>query len=1493
MRLGERLGFEGEGLRNFVLEQQQHEREERQRLREEKRQIEELEEKRRVEELEEKRRVEELEERRRVEELEERRRIDELQERREIREFEERSMMRAAELSNNNSNTDAGHSKIGPKAPKLPMFVEERDNMDAYLLRFERTASSNCWDKEIWAGALSALLTGKALETYSSLSAEDAGCYEKLKRALLQRFVLTEDGYREKFRTAKPGKDETPTQFMARIQNYFRRWFELSGEDQTVSGITDLVLREQFLQVCKPELSVHLKMNQGSLERMVGDAEIFLNARSRKFSHFVRTDVTGAISARDMSRKNDGVTEVVDTMEGNTLRCFKCSETGHKAIDCPKKRKDGTEIKCFTCQGPHHQRFCKSRSKNDTRAGVAKLNSLDDQDSCGCARLHELEGQAAPREELDVLSLQDGSKLKVVRSGGSFSDEGERKKDQMPVYDGMVGENHVQVLRDTGCNGVIVKSKFVEDGQFTGKLGYMLRVDNTVIEARKARINIDTPFLKGTVEALCLQDALYDLIIGNVQGVEPICSTPSKVDRSEGEESNTMLQSQDDKAASALKTPLPSDELLVDRERLIQLQSVDRTLTRLDTRGTQSRGKAEIGYRRKGDILYRIYQHPKLDFGKVRWQVLVPQILREHVMKVAHESIVAGHMGVQRTIERITSSFYWPGIYGDVKRYCMTCDICQKTVKRGSIPKAPLEKMPLIDTPFKRVAVDLVGPISPPSEEGHRYILTLVDYATRYPEAVALKNIEAETVAEALVGIYCRVGVPEEMLTDMGTQFISKCMKEVSRLLSVKQLTTTPYNPQCNGLVERFNGTLKTMMKKLCSEQPRQWNRYIEPLLFAYREVPQETTGFSPFELLYGRQVRGPMQILKDLWTNEYKEADVRVTYQYVLELQERLERTLTIAKEELEKSQSKFVYKNRRAKKRILQDGDEVLLLLPSSHNKLLMKWKGPFFITKQVSNCNYKVMVDGKEKLYHINLMKKYMRRPSNENDTLVDKQVVCGSVAVINDADKGREKESEDDEELIPLYPVQQTQSIDDVQINDKLSAEMKSSVEVILKEFSAVFTDQPGKCTEAQHDIKLTDDRPVVSRPYSMPFALRESVQNDLDKMLRLGVIRHSSSPYASPVVVVRKKDGSNRVCIDYRKLNRITEFDPQPLMPVKEVVRGLGNCQFFTKLDMTSGYWQIPINPDDIPKTAFVTHDAKYEFTRAPFGMVNSGATLCRCLKQILSGIPGVTNYVDDILIYTFQWDEHLKILREVLKRLKSAGLTVKPSKCNVACNETVFLGHRISQGEVEPQLENAKKISEATPPKTKKDVRSFLGLTGFYQDFIPEYAAKAAPLTDLLRKGKPEIITWGEAQERAFFTLKNSLITEPILRLPDLTKSFILKTDASDFGVGAALCQKFEDGVFPVAYASRKLLDRERKYSVMERECLAIIFGVKKFAVYLIAKKFILQTDHQPLAYLQKAKFESGRVMRWALFLQSYQFRIEPIKGRENVAADYLSRSAT
>ena len=445
----------------------------------------------------------------------------------------------------------------------------------------------------------------------------------------------------------------------------------------------------------------------------------------------------------------------------------------------------------------------------------------------------------------------------------------------------------------------------------------------------------------------------------------------------------------------------------------------------------------------------------------------------------------------KKTLDKITSNFYWPGIHGDVTRFCRSCDICQRTIQKRKVPKVPLESMPLIDTPFKRVTVDLIGPIHPPSEQGHRYILTLVDNATRYPDAVPLKSIDTETVAEALVDMYSRFGVPEEVLSDLGTQFVSECMQEVSRLLSIKQLSTTPYHPMCNGLVEKFNGSLKNMLRKLCSGQPKQWHRYVNALLFAYREAPQESTGFSPFELLHGRTVRGPMMILKQLWTEQIEDPEVKINYAYVFDLRERLEDTVKLTREELKKSQARYRrYYNRKAKSRSFKVGSKVLLLLPTDKNELLLQWKGPFVVESIVGVNDYGIRVGDKVKTFHANMLKEYIERQTSETAEAKEKEdgqsvllemgddqiqgsslLHVAAAAVIEQSETGQEG-AVDDENLLELSTMLPRETVEDVTFGRQMSNEQKIQLQTVVGKYKHVFTDVPGDANIIQHEVKLT-------------------------------------------------------------------------------------------------------------------------------------------------------------------------------------------------------------------------------------------------------------------------------------------------------------------------------------------------------------------------------------------------------------------------------------
>ena len=526
-------------------------------------------------------------------------------------------------------------------------------------------------------------------------------------------------------------------------------------------------------------------------------------------------------------------------------------------------------------------------------------------------------------------------------------------------------------------------------------------------------------------------------------------------------------------------------------------------------------------------------------------QLVLPHSLRESVLEVAHDSILGGHLATKKTYDRVTSNFFWPGAYDDVSRYCQSCDICQRTIPKGRCGKTPLVAMPIIGEPFARVAIDLVGPL-PMSGRKHRRILTLVDCATRYPEAIPMKGIDTIECAEEPVNIFSRIGIPQEILSDRGSQFVSDLMREISRLLSVRQLQTTPYHAQCNGLVERWNGTLRRMIRKMAAEKASDWDRYIPALLFSYREVAQASLGFSPFELVYGRSVRGPMSVLRDIWADEDINEQTKTTYQYVLELRERLESTCKLAHDELRKAQgNQHKWFNKKAKAKHLKEGDQVLLLLPTKLNKLEMQWQGPFDIIKQVIENDYVINLDGQHKMFHANMLRKYLVRNTIDNGMVIlcgcrHLEIATGGMA---ENDSLVEKDScEERSDDIKYCPLRATQTWKDVKISTDLNEDQQREVRQLLEEYSDVLTDIPGKTNLAECNIELTDDIPFRVKAYPVPYALKKEMDKEVSEMMKADIIESSVSEYASSPAVVRKSDGSVRYCIDFRKLNAKTVFD---------------------------------------------------------------------------------------------------------------------------------------------------------------------------------------------------------------------------------------------------------------------------------------------------------------------------------------------------------------
>ena len=882
------------------------------------------------------------------------------------------------------------------------------------------------------------------------------------------------------------------------------------------------------------------------------------------------------------------------------------------------------------------------------------------------------------------------------------------------------------------------------------------------------------------------------------------------------------------------------------------------------------------------DLIFRRTCSSSESRGLDNEQVLVvPKKCRLVVLKLAHESPVAGHFGHRKTELKIKRDFYWPGMTQDIRSFCRSCDKCQRMTPKSRVSKVPLEPMPIITTPFARVAIDLVGPMSPPSAEGHRYILTLIDFATGYPEGIPLKEITSIAVAEALIQIFSRVGIPREIMSDHGTQFTSELMGELYKLLGVKPIFSSIYHPMGNGRIERLHSTLKAGLKKLCSEKPTDWHRYLIPTLFALREVPSDRTGFSPFELLYGRQCRGPLAVLRELWDNSDLPSEQRTLYNYVLELQDKLEECAQLAAETSAVSVKKYkTYFDVKSQNRQLKEGDEVLLLLPKEKNKLLVEWQGPFSVVEKRSRLNYVIDQNGVRKVYHINLLKKYVRRAKTGEAEISDTTEVqgddeAGEVLKVCRAvlieDTGEHTTGEIECDVGGCIRDEKVNLKNEINICPTLSSKQKSEVVKLFETYPDVLSSKPG-CTEAvQHHITVTSPIPVRAKHYPVPCHLKSEFNKEVDALLEQGFIVPSKSPYSSPPLLLRKDDGSIRLCIDFREINDITQFDAEPPCNIEEELDKFHDARYFTELDIAKAYYQIELTEESRKYTAFPTYKGLMEWTRMPFGLVTAVASYIMLMRIVLGGVESVAFYFDNIFIYSKTWEQHILAVQTVFDRLRLYGLTAKPAKCYIGFDTIKYLGFKVGRGIIETQEDKVSKILNFKKPTSKKMLRSFLGLFSFYRKFIEKPADEAHAL-NLMLKGKSDKLEWTTEAELGFERIKSLLASRPILKLPDPMKTFVLRTDASAVGLGCVILQYTNDVAFPIAYAGRTLTSAERNYSTIERECLAIVWAIFKFRYYLTGQEFSLEVDHKPLIYLSKFKGTNSRLMRWALALQSIGF---------------------
>ena len=469
------------------------------------------------------------------------------------------------------------------------------------------------------------------------------------------------------------------------------------------------------------------------------------------------------------------------------------------------------------------------------------------------------------------------------------------------------------------------------------------------------------------------------------------------------------------------------------------------------------------------------------------------------------------------------------------------------------------------------------------------------------------------------------------------------------------------------------------------------------------------------------------------------------------------------------------------------------------------------------------------------------------------------------------------------------------MDEMVTKTNLSSSQKQELFALLTEYSDIFAADPKKPSLTDlvdHKITVETRNPVYMKPRRVPLAWEKEVDEQVKEMYKNNIIRKSCSPWNAPILLVKKKDQSVRFVCDFRALNDITKKDTYPLPQIKDVIDKMQGMKFWTTLDAASAYWSIPMAEEDKEKTAFSVPRGKFEFNVMTFGLCNAGASYQRMMDMVLSGIsPGrALAYVDDIVVFSPTFSEHLSALKEVFERLRNAKISLKLSKCVFAASEVEYLGFVLSEKGVRPQSRLTEAIQNFATPKNKKEVKRFLGLSGFYREFIRGFAEIAAPLNRLTRD--QVTFDWNTDCDTSFKALKAGLLCSPVLAFPQTNREFIVEVDASKHAVGGVLSQRQEDdSIHPVAYYSSALKDNEKEWAPYTQEAYALVLATRHWNTYLRGNAFTIFSDHNPLVYLKTKKDPKDLLARWITELEGYNFSVKYVPGKSNQKADALSRN--
>lgn len=885
---------------------------------------------------------------------------------------------------------------------------------------------------------------------------------------------------------------------------------------------------------------------------------------------------------------------------------------------------------------------------------------------------------------------------------------------------------------------------------------------------------------------------------------------------------------------------------------------------------------------RKDDTLLRVRKLADLEKRGYKWEnglvkcarldvlgkpmvlTCLPKPFREDVLRTAHEQF--GHGSKRRVTSLIAKRFWWPTMYTDIAAHCKQCETCQRTTKRNPKP-APMVPRETVTVPFEKVCVDIVGPF-PQGKGGFRYIVTYIDVATRWPDAVPIRKQTARAVLDALDTIFTRTRYPRTMLADNGTQFTGKDITQYCSDHGIHLVHAAPYHPQTNGIVERMHGTLKPMLHKQCQGKKGCWPEVLKHCLHFMRMTPTSATGVSPFHAAHGFEGDNPLDVLHEAWVSpDLKNMDVSAWVAEHTEAVQAIRENITL-QNALNNQQRKQSY-DKRAKHRTFEVGDLVLWRTPGMDAAMVNSWEGPFKVVGKLTDVTYELDTGRKKKrVSHVNALKKFEQK----EEIVAIKRI---TTAIEDDTVEDCLDTAHSRSELV-------TDTLSDKQLED---------LSKIEKEFEKCRTKMPGFTTLTECRIQTSDSQPIAQHPYRVPDAHREGVEKEIQWLLENGIIRESDSMWASPMVTATKPNGSIRVCVDFRKLNAITPIIPFYMPTVDEIIDALGTAQYISTIDLSKGFYQVGMDDRDVEKTAFMCPQGKYEFVRMPFGLKNAPAVFQTLLGKVLKGLGKfVRHYIDDIVIFSQSWEEHIIHIREVMKVIDRAGLTVNPDKCRWAGKEVIFLGHRVGRGRCAVPEVRVAAIRDFARPVTRKALRSFLGMVSYYRRYISMLAKQTAILSPATSKSAPPKVEWTEEMNLAFQSIRKSICDDVLLCIPTSTDRVSVVTDASGYGIGGILQVWREEKWRPAAFFSRQTRAAERRYSATELEALAMVETIMHFSQYLLGKQFVSYTDHKALCSLLTSDRLNPRLKRLSMKLSGYSVSVVYVPGPSNTAADALSR---